>query len=173
MSTKDLAKNLTLMKLVKSFLGPILEVHELFKEAHGERTNFLSMAERQEILEDPKIDRIETIGFSSVSIKSKLKYSTFVPIHLQLYYFGDAKSREQYVEVCESNIGENAFQILEKRNVNYDREELKDILDMYNCKEMAFSVGTRIQGPYSIGDLISGINNVAHCCLDISNIGVD
>jgi len=171
MSTKNLAKGLTLMKLAKSFFAPILEVRDLIKEASGEKINFLSMQERQEIVEDPEIDRIEAVGFSSASVRSKLKYSTFVPIYLQLYYFGDAKFREQYVEVCESNIGENAFQILEKRNSDYDRNELKEILEMYNCKEMAFSVGTRIQGPYSIGDLISGINNVAHCCLDISNIG--
>ena len=160
MSTKNLAKGLTLMKLAKSFFAPILEVRDLIKEASGEKINFLSMQERQEIVEDPEIDRIEAVGFSSASVRSKLKYSTFVPIYLQLYYFGDAKFREQYVEVCESNIGENAFQILEKRNSDYDRNELKEILEMYNCKEMAFSVGTRIQGPYSIGDLISGINNV-------------
>lgn len=170
MSTKDLAKTLTFMKLAKSFFGPILEVRDLLKEAHGEKTNFLSMQERQEIQEDPEVVSIQTVGFSSASVKSALKYSTFVPIHLQLFYFGDAKSREQYVEIQESNVGENAFQILEKKNHEYDRAKVKETLSIYGCKEMGCSVGVRIQGPYSIGDLVSGIKLVARCCFDVSNL---
>lgn len=166
-------KPLTFKDIAKSFFAPILEVHSLLKEASGERTNFLSMQERQEILEDESVDRIEVVGLTSVSIRTKLKYSTFVPIHLKLYYFGDARSREQYVEIVESDIGESAFQILEKRNIDYDAKLAREILDMYNCKEMPSLIGTRIQGPYSIGDLISGINNVAHCCRDISNIEIE
>lgn len=161
---------LTFKNIVKNFFAPILEVHSLIKEVSGEKTNFLSMQERQEIFEDPIIDRIEVCGLNSLSIKTKLKYLTFTPVRLQLYYFGDARSREQYVEISESNIGESAFEILEKRNINYDGRLAKDILNMYNCKEMPSLIGTRIQGPYSIGDLISGINNVAHCCRDISNM---
>jgi len=164
---------LTFKDIVKNFFAPILEVHSLIKEASGEKTNFLSMQERQEILEDPIIDRIEVVGLTSASVRTKLKYSNFTPIRLKLYYFGDAKTREQYVEVIESNIGESAFQILEKRNIDYNGKLAKEILDMYNCKEMPSLIGTRIQGPYSIGDLICGINNVAHCCCDISNMEIE
>jgi hypothetical protein len=155
-------------KLIKNLFGPIIEIHDLIKEASGKKTNFLSMQDRQEIVEDPFIERIEVCGLNSVSIKSKLKYSTMIPIHIKLFHFGNKNSREEYVEITESNIGETAFQILEKRNQNYPHSSIKEILDMYNCREIPV-VGTRIPGPSSIGDLISGINNVAYCCRDISN----
>jgi hypothetical protein len=167
--SKNIATSIALMKFAKTLFSPIIEIRDLMKEASGEKTCFLSMEERKEILKDAKIDRIETIGFNSVSIKSKLKYGTFVPIYLQLFCFGNQNSREFYVEICESNIGENAFQILEKRNPNYKREAIEKIVELYNCKEMGHSVGLRLQAPYSIGDLICAINNVAQCCFDISN----
>ena len=170
MNTKNIVGSLTTMKLVKTFFQPLLEIRNLIKESNGERISFLSIDERSFLLNNPEIQRVEVICFNTISVRSILKYEFLAPIWLELFHYGKDGFNDQYVEIVESNVGKNAFQILERRNPNYDRSKLNELLNLFNCKEMGVSVGLRLNWPYSIDDIVSGINNVAHCCFDISNL---